>query len=305
MTEEITDTKSFRKQTDNTTAPAPQVAQHRRRTTWSIGRIFAHLALLVMMVAVLFPIYWLVITSFKDNSEALGPPATFWPNHFTLHSYEVAFKESLFPGLINSFLAALISTVIAVLIGTLAAYSLERHHFRLRNDVAFWILSQRMMPPIAVAIPFFLVMQQLHLTDTLFALILLYVTFNTPLAVWLMRPFVRDIPVEMEQAALLDGYKPLTVFRKITLPLLKTPMATTAIFVYIFAWNEFLFALILTRVHALTLPIAISSLGGNPYGVEWAQIATLSVVAIVPVLILYIFVQRYMVTALTFGSVKG
>jgi len=132
-----------------------------------------------------------------------------------------------------------------------------------------------------------------------------YVTFNTPLAVWLMRPFVRDIPIEMEQAALLDGYHPLTVFRKITLPLLKTPMATTAIFVYIFAWNEFLFALILTRVHAITLPIAISALGGNPYGIEWAQIATLSVVAIVPVLILYIFIQRYMVTALTFGSVKG
>lgn len=289
-----------------TTASSPgPVAAQKTRPTWSIRRVVAHLILLAMMVGILFPIYWLVITSFKDNAEALGPPATFWPRHFTLHSYETAFKESLFPGLINSFLAALISTVISVAIGTLAAYSLERHHFRLRNDIAFWILSQRMMPPIAVAIPFFLVMQQLHLTDTLFALILLYVTFNTPLAVWLMRPFVREIPVEMEQAALLDGYSPLTVFRKISLPLLKTAMATTAIFVYIFAWNEFLFALILTRVHAITLPIALSSLGGNPYGIEWAQIATLSVVAIVPVLILYIFVQRYIVTALTFGSVKG
>jgi multiple sugar transport system permease protein len=290
-------------------APAPPVspvaAQGTRPVAWSIQRIVVHIVLLAMMVGILFPIYWLLITSFKDNPEALGPPATFWPRHFTLDSYATAFKESLFPGLINSFLAALISTVISVAIGTVAAYSLERHHFPFRNDVAFWILSQRMMPPIAVAIPFFLFMQQLHLTDTLLALILLYLTFNTPLAVWLMRPFVRDIPIEMEQAALLDGYSPVAVFWKITLPLLKTAMATTAIFVFIFAWNEFLFALILTRVHAITLPIEISSLGGNPYGVEWTQIAALSVVAIVPVLILYMFIQRYVVTALTFGSVKG
>jgi len=122
-----------------TTAPPPLPARPGSRVAWTIPRIIAHVVLVAMMVAVLFPIYWLLITSLKDNAEALGPPATFWPKHFTLSSYETAFKESLFPGLINSVLAALISTVIAVAIGTLAAYSLERHHFRLRNDVAFWI----------------------------------------------------------------------------------------------------------------------------------------------------------------------
>jgi multiple sugar transport system permease protein len=276
-----------------------------KRTKWGIKRVLAHLVMIVFLVLIVFPLYWMLITSVKPGGEVLGPPATFWPREFTLANYAEAFRLDVFPGIVNSFVAALISTALAVAIGTLAAYGLERYRFRGRNDTAFFILSQRMMPPIAVAIPFFLLFLQLRLTDTIVALIIAYLVFNLPIAVWLMRPFVRDVPVEMEQAALVDGYTPLRVFRKITLPLLKAGIATTSIFVFIFAWNEFLFALILTRTNALTLPVALASLGGNPYGIEWARIMAVSVIAVVPVLVLYAFILRFLVKGMKFGGVKG
>jgi len=276
-----------------------------KRAKWGVKRVLAHLVMIGFLVVVVFPIYWMVITSLKPQGEVLGPPATFWPQEFTLANFAAAFRLDIFPGIVNSFLAAFISTVLAVAIGTLAAYGLERYRFRLRNDAAFFILSQRMMPPIAVAIPFFLLFLQLGITDNLLGLILAYLTFNLPIAVWLMRPFIRDVPPEMEQAALVDGYTPLMVFRKITLPLLKAGIATTSIFVFIFAWNEFLFALILTRTNAITLPVALASLGGNPYGIEWARIMAVSVVAVVPVLVLYAIILRFLVKGMTFGGVKG
>jgi multiple sugar transport system permease protein len=207
---------------------------------------------------------------------------------------------------VNSFVVSIVSTICAVVLGTLAAYGLERYRFRGREDVAFFILSQRMMPPIAVAIPILLLVRYLGLRDTQLALILLYTVFNLPLAVWIMRSFVRSVPVELEEAALVDGYRPFTVFMKITLPLLRVGIATTSIFVFIFAWNEFLFALIITTPgKAGTLPIALAALAGSPWGVEWGRIMALSSVAVLPVLILYAIVVAFLGRGIRLGGVKG
>lgn len=276
------------------------------KAKWTIGRVLAHVVLAVFAFIVLFPLYWMFVTSIRPKTSISTAGADLWPDEVTLHSYREVFEAHLFPGIINSFVAGIASTILAVALGTLAAYGLERFRFRGRDDVAFFILSQRMMPPIAVAIPILLIIRGMGLRDSLLALILLYTVFNLPLAVWIMRTFIRAIPVELEEAAMVDGYKPFAVFMKITLPLLRVGLATTAIFVFIFAWNEFLFALITTTLAgAGTLPLALATLAGSPWGVEWGLIMALSVIAIFPVLVLYGIVVVFLSRGIRLGGVRG
>lgn len=286
-----------------TDAPPVLVAQ---KAKWTVGRIAAHVVLAIFAFVVLFPLYWMFITSIRPKASISTAGADLWPNEITLYNYREVFAAHLFPGIFNSLVAGVASTVLAVALGTLAAYGLERYRFKGRDDLAFFILSQRMMPPIAVAIPILLIIRGIGLRDSLVALILLYTVFNLPLAVWIMRTFVRAIPVELEEAAMVDGYKPFAMFMKITLPLLKVGIATTAIFVFIFAWNEFLFALITTTsAGAGTLPLALATLAGSPWGVEWGLIMALSVIAIFPVLLLYGVVVFFLSRGIRLGGVRG
>jgi multiple sugar transport system permease protein len=273
---------------------------------WTISRIVVHVVLVVFAVIILFPLYWTFITSLRPQARIQTAGAELWPSEITFLNYQQVFADYLFPGVWNSIVAGVVSTIFAVILGTLAAYGLERFRFRGREDIAFFILSQRMMPPIAVAIPLLLFIRTLGLNDSVWSLIILYTVFNLPLALWIMRNFVRNVPVELEEAALIDGYRPFTVFLKFTLPLLRVGIATTAIFIFIFAWNEFLFALIMTtNGGAGTLPISLATLAGSPWGIEWGRLLALTMVAIVPVLILYGIVVAFLSRGIGLGGVRG
>lgn len=276
------------------------------KAKWTVMRIFAHIVLAIFAFVVLFPLYWMFITSIRPQAAISTAGSALWPSEITFQNYVVVIETQLMPGILNSLVAGVVSTVLAVFFGTLAAYGLERYRFRGREDIAFFILSQRMMPPIAIAIPILLIIRSIGLNDSLFALILLYTVFNLPLAVWIMRSFVRAVPVQLEEAARVDGYKPHEVFLKITMPLLRVGIATTAIFIFIFAWNEFLFALITTTMNgAGTLPIALATLAGSPWGVEWGKIMALSTIAILPVLVLYGIVVAFLSRGIGLGGVRG
>ena len=304
MTENAPASGHFELKHAHVDVPMPDTTEQKAK--WTVGRILAHIVLAIFGFIVLFPLYWMFITSIRPQAAISTAGSILWPDEITFQNYIVVFESHLMPGIMNSLIAGVVSTALAVGLGTLAAYGLERYRFRGREDLALFILSQRMMPPIAIAIPLLLIVRLIGLNDTLLALILLYTVFNLPLAVWIMRSFVRSVPVELEEAAHVDGYRPFAVFRKVTLPLLTVGLATTSIFIFIFAWNEFLFALITTTMAgAGTLPLALATLAGSPWGVEWGKIMALSTLAIVPVLILYGIVVAFLAKGVGLGGVRG
>ena len=251
-----------------------------------------------------FPIYYTIITAFKPPQEVLAYPPKFFPASATLKNYEYMIFIFGLKGLLNSFVIASSSTVLTVALGSFAAYGLARFHFRGNRNLAVWILSQRMFPPIAAVIPFFIIFNTLHLLDTHIALIIVYTAFNLPFFVWMMRDFLMSIPTEIEESALVDGASRLRTFITITLRLAAPGVFALAIIIFIFCWNEFLFAFMLVRSDAKTLPIEFAGLR-TIRGVEWGNLCSLATLVIIPAILVTIFAQKYIVRGLTFGAVKG
>lgn len=268
---------------------------------------------IVLVVAVTwtaFPFYWGIITSLKDRETV-----TLW---FTVGlpwvSYQPTLEnwigELLLPemqrALFNSIAAAFVSTLFSVAIGSLAGYALARFRFeRIPNkDITLWFFSLRVLPPVAVAIPFFIMMKTLHLLDTRTALILSYTTFNLPFAVIIMRSLFLELPPEMEEAALVDGYTRFGAFFRVALPLSAPALVSTSLICLAAAWNEFLFALFLSSKNAVTIPVLISG-SEHSRGVEFWMVATRAMLAILPPALMALLVQRFIVRGLTFGAVKG
>lgn len=279
--------------------------------------IASYLAVLVYLAFCLAPLLFMVLASFKSDVEIFDPNALF---RFTptLANYEevltgttgAAQAEGSYMGastgpraLLASAVVTVISTALAIIFGSAAAYGLARYSFKGSRDLAFFILSTRMAPPIAFVLPMFLVFKALNLLDTYFVLIIVYTGMNLSFVVWLLRGFFREIPIELEQSALLDGYGRLDVFRKIALPLAKPGIIAAAIFSAIFAWNEFLFAAILTADHVRTLPVAITGFSTS-MGVRWGAFLATAAVGIIPIFVLTVLLQRHLVRGLTFGAVK-
>jgi multiple sugar transport system permease protein len=260
------------------------------------------LALAVTIV----PFFWLVTTSFKREIDYLAYPPELIPPVWTLDGYRVLFEQQdLGHFFMNSVIVTLTSTALAVFIGALAAYSLARARlpFRLNGILAFWMLLTRMYPAIATAIPYFLIMRDLRLLDTLPALIVTYTAFNLPFVIWLLIGFYEELPIELERAAMIDGCSVWMRFRKIVLPLSAPALVATAILSAVLAWNEFLFAVMLTRVNAKTLPVVMSGFITDK-GTQWDQMTALGVITVLPVLVFALAVQRYLVRGLTLGAVK-
>ena len=293
-----------------TLAPVGTASSRRKRPRsrpsdlgWALLRwVTVGLALVVTIV----PFFWLVTNSFKREIDYLAYPPAIIPPAWTLEGYRVLFEQQdLGHYFANSVIVTVTSTALAVFIGALAAYSLARARFpfRLNGILAFWMLLTRMYPAIATAIPYFLIMRDLRLLDTLPALIVTYTAFNLPFVIWLLIGFYEELPIELERAAMIDGCSVWTRFRKIVLPLSAPALVATAILSAVLAWNEFLFAVMLTRVNAKTLPVVMSGFITDK-GTQWDQMTALGVITVLPVLAFALAVQRYLVRGLTLGAVK-
>jgi multiple sugar transport system permease protein len=260
-------------------------------------------AAVVLAIIFLFPIYWLFMISFKTPAEIFAYPPVWWPASFQFANYAVLFKDGDVIVVGNSLIIAGVSTLLSMVLGTMAAYSLVRFHTGGEN-LAVWIISQRMMPPIAIVFPVFLIFVWFGLVDTYTGLILLYTAFNLPYVIWMMRGYISEVPIELEESARVDGCTRLGVLLKVVFPMVRTGLFATAVFTFVFAWNEFLFALVLTRTEVVTYPVQVTHYFGGQSNF-WAKIAALSVLGTLPIFVAVAGLQRFLVRGISMGAVKG
>ncbi len=291
---------------------------------------------IVYALITMVPLVWIFLTSIKSPPDSISypPKVLFTPslegycNLFTTRSRQtpdyiaalpppsgvcdavsrernmvIVGASNFLPRFANSLIIAFGSTFLAVLLGTLAAYGFSRFKVPLADDLLFFILSTRMMPPIAVAIPIYLMYRQLGLSDTAIGMMLLYTAVNVSLAVWLLKGFIDEIPREYEEAAMIDGYTRLQAFRKVVLPQATTGIAATAIFCLIFAWNEYAFASLLTSGSAQTAPPFIPTIIGEG-GQDWPAVAAGTTIFLIPILVFTILLRKQLLRGITFGAVR-
>lgn len=298
-------------------------------------RIAAVLVIVYALVAMI-PLAWIFLTSFKsppdsisyppkvlfsptlegyvnlfttrsrqtdEYIESLGPPKTWYEEIVRERNMVITGPSRFWDRYQNSLLIGFGSTFLAVFLGTLAAYAFSRFNVPLKDDLLFFILSTRMMPPIAVAIPIFLMYRELGLSDTALGMILLYTAVNVSLAVWLLKGFVDEIPREYEEAAVIDGYSQLQAFVKVVLPQMRAGIAATAIFCLIFAWNEYAFALLLTSGEAQTAPPFIPVIIGEG-GLDWPAVAAGTTLFLLPIVAFTVLLRNQLLRGITFGAVR-
>lgn len=264
--------------------------------------LLAKAALITVALVAIFPFVYMLLVSLKSRVLTYNPGV--WIFKPTLENYIAVFQErNLLHYAKNSLIVVLATTAISLVLGSLAAYGFARFSFKKKEDLAFWILSLRMLPPMATVIPFFVLARLTGLLDTHLVLILAYLTFNIPFTIWMMRGFFEEIPREIEEAALVDGCSHWQALTRVVLPLALPGLTATAIFCVIQSWNEFAFALFLTGVNARTLPTTVTFFL-SVTGVIWGEMAAVGVVTALPVLIFAMLVQKYMIRGLTFGAVK-
>ena len=312
-------------------ATAHSVVEPSRTTKRVAGAIVILYALVSMM-----PLVWIFMTSFKSPPDsisypprlvftptlegycnlfttrtrqtpeyikALGEPATTCDAITRSRNMVIAGPSNYWPRFQNSMVIAFGSTFLAVLLGTLAAYGFSRFRVPLADDLLFFILSTRMMPPIAVAIPIYLMYRELGLSDTALGMVLLYTAVNVSLAVWLLKGFMDEIPREYEEAAMIDGYTRLQAFWKVVLPQATTGIAATAIFCLIFAWNEYAFAVLLTSGEAQTAPPFIPTIIGEG-GMDWPAVGAGTTIFLVSILVFTVLLRKQLLRGITFGAVR-
>jgi multiple sugar transport system permease protein len=252
---------------------------------------------------VLFPIFWMAAMMVKPN-EAMFARPTEWLFIPTLQHFEYVLEAGFHWNLITSLVLCSVSTALVVIMGTPAAYAFARYEMRFKDDLFLFILATRMAPPVCLVIPFYLIFARIGLLDTFLGLALAYMTFNLSFYVWVLRSFCRDLPVELEEAATLEGWSHTQIFLRIVFPLLRNGIVATAVLCFIFAWNEFLFAFLLAGKVMQTLPVSIPKLITSQ-GVRWGEMAVVGMTSLLPVLIVVFVLQRHIVRGLTLGAVKG
>ena len=238
-----------------------------------------------------------------EDLAALPPPSTFYDRIVRQYDMVITGPSKYGERFLNSVIIGFGSTFLSVFLGTIAAYAFSRFKVPLKDDLLFFILSTRMMPPIAVAIPIFLMYRQLGLSDTHLGMILLYTAVNLSLSVWLLKGFIDEIPVEYEEAALIDGYTRFQAFYKVVLPQAATGIASTAIFCLIFAWNEYAFVALLTSGTAQTAPPFIPTIIGTG-GKDWPAVAAGATLFLVPIMVFTILLRKHLLRGITFGAVR-
>lgn len=275
-----------------------------KRIKFALLRLTVWLALLV----VLFPILWMVLTSIKpaDMSQTLPPVWAFSPTFanyvdvLTGHTYT---SQAFGVLLIHSAVVTVASTILALGVGIPAAYAIARLRFRAKRFTAMWMLSTIMFPPAVSVVPVFIFAARLNLMDSYSVLIVPYAAFGLPMVIWMLRSSIRQIPVEIEEAAMVDGASRLVLIRRIVFPLLMPGIIASALLCAILSWNEFLFALALTRSHVQTAPVGINEFT-SMYGTQWGDLTAAATVTVAPILVMTLILRRRLVAGLTFGAVK-
>jgi multiple sugar transport system permease protein len=302
----------------------------------SRGKIFAAAIVILYALVTIAPLVWILLTAFKSPSDSIAyppkvlfepslegyvnlftvrsrqtpefiaslpPPATWYEKLVRSHDMVIAGPSKVVPRFMNSLIIGFGSTFLAVVLGTLAAYAFSRFKVPLADDLLFFILSTRMMPPVAVAIPIYLMFRELNLNDTHLGMILLYTAVNVSLAVWLLKGFIDEIPREYEEAALVDGYTRLQALWKVVLPQAVTGIAATAIFCLIFSWNEYAFAVLLTSGTAQTMPPFIPFIIGEG-GQDWPAVAAATTLFVIPIVLFTVLLRKHLLRGITFGAVR-
>lgn len=273
---------------------------------WIVKRTAFYLLVGAIVFVAVFPFYYAIVTSLKSGTELFQ--ADLWPVTFSLGNYRNVLTEGSFVrNLVNSLFVSGAVVALSLFLSVTAAYALARVRFRGRSALLFAILSVSMFPQVAVLAGLFELVRLFGLYNSLFALVFSYMIFTLPFTVWVLTAFVRDLPVEIEEAAILDGATPWIIITRIFLPLMWPALATTGLLAFIGAWNEFLFALTFTSNNAQrTVPVAIALLSGNSqFEIPWGNIMAASVIVTVPLVVLVLIFQRKIVSGLTAGGVKG
>jgi multiple sugar transport system permease protein len=269
----------------------------------AIGRTIAGAMTAGIVLLWLFPIYWIFLTSFKTPLLINEKVPVFWFTP-TLENYRHLFDEFRFARVLTNSLVITVSTTsVVIVLALLAAYALGRLGIRGGKHVALWMLSLRFMPPIAIVLPFFIVWQRIGLIDTHVGLILIYVAFNLPFAIWMLRGFMVEVPRDLDEAATLDGLGHVAILRRIILPVIAPGVAVTAIFTFMFSWNEYLMALVLTSRNATTVPVTVSKFI-QAYSILWGDVGAAATIELLPVLLVVFLLQRHIMRGITLGAVK-
>lgn len=267
-----------------------------------LNRSLNHLGGVLILLFMAFPIFWMLVTAFKPERYVFTTEIFFPPS---LGAFQAIFSDPLQfgPLVLNSLIVSAATVLIAVPLAVMGAYVFSRYHFKASQPLLVWILVTQFLPPVVVILPFFALFRQLQLTDTRIALVWVNLSIVLPYSIWMIKGFVDALPIEIEEAAYVDGCNEFQVLRHITLPLVAPGVITAAVFSFILAWNEFLFALILTNRFARTLPIGLLSTN-TAEGIRWDWMSATGLIIMVPVFILSLTIRRHFVEGLTMGAVK-
>lgn len=276
-----------------------------RATRVTVKQTILYILLLLVLIWVLVPIVWMVLSSFKSaNAIYSSTPLIFFTPTFQHYADLFSSGNSTVTSINNSIETALVSTILAVGLGCLAGYGLARSHFRWKQNLAFWIISTRMAPIAAVILPLYIGFRYLSLIDTTTGLIIAYLTFNLPFAIWLMNAFFADVPVTVEEAAYVDGASKFQTFWRVALPMVTPGIVTTTILCLVFAWNDYAFAQTFGGPSSQTLPVSASQLITQT-GIDWGQLTAIGTMVALPMIVIGLAVRRWLARGLTLGAVTG
>lgn len=263
------------------------------------------LPLVLFLIFLLFPFYWTLVTSLKTDAELHSLQVIYWPKQPTLNAYRYLFSQYNFlHPMKNSLFVALITMLLSLTVSTLAAYSFSRFRFPGRKPLMMLFLTNNMFPTVLLLIPLYTIMRRLQLLFTPWALVLSYTTFTIPFSVWLMNGYLNDLPISLEEAAMVDGANRAQAFVRIVLPILLPCLLATGVYIFMQSWNEYTFAVLFTNAKNRTIPVALKNLIGQ-LGVQWELITAGGIITIIPVCIMFFFAQKRLVSGLTAGAVKG
>ena len=264
-----------------------------------------YLPLVLLLCFLIFPFYWTFITSIKPEKELYGGTVTYWPKNPTFDAYRALFVDYNFvKPMTNSFIVAASATLLTLFVATVAAYAFSRFRFKGRRPLMIMFLTNNMFPTVLLLIPLYAIMRRLGILYTPLALILSYTTFTIPFSVWLLNGYLNDLPMSLEEAALVDGANRTQAFVRIILPVLVPCLVATGVYIFMNAWNEYTFAVMFTNEKSRTIPVSLRNLIGQ-LGVQWDLLTAGGIITIIPVCVMFFFAQKRLVEGLTAGAVKG